>query len=143
MATSKYPPPTGQPITASTDIRQRAISLLETLSNDKLPQAVEFLESLSQSPQADPTVIPIEEMPLLQTINRRLSPTERQRLDYLRLQLETEMITELERQELLKLSDRLEQQDAERAEALFQLAQLRRVNFAELLQEFLPSLKSI
>jgi hypothetical protein len=130
-------------MTASTDIRQRAISLLETLSNDKLTQAVELLESLSQSPQADPTVIPIEEMLLLQTINCRLSATERQRLDYLRLQLEAETITEPERQELLELSDRLEQQDAERAEAFFQLAQLRQVNFAELLQEFLPSPKSI
>jgi hypothetical protein len=130
-------------MTASTDIRQRAISLLETLPNDKLPQAVELLESLSQSPQVDPTVIPSEEMPLLQTINRRLPATEQQRLDYLRRRLEAETITEPERQELLKSSDRLEQQDAERAEALFQLAQLRKVNFAELLQEFLPSPKSI
>jgi hypothetical protein len=130
-------------MTASTDIRQRAISLLETLSNDKLTQAVELLESLSQSPQADSAVIPSEEVSLLQTINRRLPATEQQRLDYLRLQLEAETITEPERQELLKLSDRLEQQDAERAEALFQLAQLRQVNFAELLQEFLSSPKSI
>jgi hypothetical protein len=130
-------------MTASTDIRQRAISLLETLPSDKLSQAVELLESLSQSPQANSAVLPGEETPLLQIINRRLPATEQQRLDYLRLQLEAETITEPERQELLALSDRLEQQDAERAEALFQLAQLRNVNFTDVLQEFLPSLKSV
>jgi hypothetical protein len=42
-------------MTASTDIRQHAISLLETLPSDKLTQAVELLESLSQSPQSNPT----------------------------------------------------------------------------------------
>jgi hypothetical protein len=130
-------------MTASTDIRQRAISLLETLPSHKLIQAVELLESLSQSSPANPTTIPSEEIPLLQIINRRLPITEQQRLDYLRLQLEAETITELERQELLALSDRLEQQDAERAEALFQLAQLRNVNFADLLQDFLPSPKYV
>jgi hypothetical protein len=130
-------------MTASTDIRQRAISLLETLPSDKLTQAVELLESLTQSSQANPAVLPSEEMPLLQIINRCLPATEQQRLNYLRLQLESEKITEPERQELLALSDRLEQQDAERAEALFQLAQLRNVNFKDVLQEFLPSPKSI
>jgi hypothetical protein len=130
-------------MTASTDIRQRAILILETLPSDKLTQAVEWLESLSQSTQIAPASISEQEPSLLQIIHRRLPVAEQQRLDSLRIRLEAETLTEVERQELLVLSDRLEQQDAERAEALFQLAQLRNVNFTDLLAEFLPSPRSI
>jgi hypothetical protein len=46
-------------------------------------------------------------------------------LNYLRQQNETEEITETEHQELLIYVELIEKQDAERAEALIQLAQIR------------------
>jgi hypothetical protein len=126
----------------SVDIRQRAISLVETLPSDKLLQAVELLESLNQSAQPDSPIVSVPEVELLEMIHWRLPMADQQRLKYLRQRLEAETLTPLEHQELLALSDRLEQQDARRAEAIFQLAQLRNVEFSDLLDEFLPSPKS-
>jgi len=82
---------------------------------------------------------PNSETALLQIIQRRLSPEEQHRLSYLRQQNENEEITETEYQELLKYINRIEQQDAERAEALIQLAKLRQVDLKVLINEFLPT----
>ena len=57
----------------------------------------------------------------------------------MRQQNENEEITETEYQELLKYINRIEQQDAERAEALIQLAKLRQVDLKVLINEFLPT----
>lgn len=51
---------------------------------------------------------------------------------------ETGEITEAEHQELLMYIERVEQSDAERAEALIKLAQLRKVDLKALINEFLP-----
>jgi hypothetical protein len=72
-----------------------------------------------------------------------IQPTQERKKSFSSFTYKEATITEPERQELLALSDRLEPQDAERAAALFQLAQLRNVNFTDVLQEFLPSPKSI
>ncbi|BAZ87916.1 hypothetical protein [Dolichospermum compactum] len=128
-------------MTATTEIRQRAITLLEQLPGESLIKAVEFLESLSheflQLSAASKT--PNSETALLQIIQRRLSPEEQHRLSYLREQNENEEITETEYQELLKYINRIEQQDAERAEALIKLAQLRQVDLKVLIDEFLST----
>lgn len=126
-------------MTAPTEIRQKAITLLEQLPGESLVKAVEFLESLSHESlqlSAKPKT-PNSETALLQIIQRRLSPREQERLSYLREQNENEAITETEYQELLKYINRVEQQDAERAEALIQLAQLRQVDLKILIDEFL------
>ncbi|QYX30796.1 hypothetical protein [Sphaerospermopsis torques-reginae] len=128
-------------MTAPTEIRQRAITLLEQLPGESLVKAVAFLESLSHEYlqlSATPKT-PNSETALLQIIQRRLSPEEQERLSYLRQQHENEEITETEYQELLKYINRIEQQDAERAEALIQLAQLRQVDLQVLIDEFLPT----
>jgi hypothetical protein len=113
-----------------TEIHQRAIALLEQLPGESLVKAVEFLEVLShealqvsaaQQPSAD-------EAALLQTIQRRLSSEHQDRLAYLRQQNEMGVITDAEHKELLMYVERVEQQDAERAEALIRLAQLRQVS---------------
>jgi len=60
-------------------------------------------------------------------------------LAYLRQQNEIGVITDTEHQELLMYVERVEQQDAERAEALIKLAQLRQVDLKVLINEFLPT----
>lgn len=75
---------------------------------------------------------------MLQIIQQCLSPKEQDRLAYLRQQNEIGVITDTEHQELLMYVERIEQQDAERAEALIKLAQLRKVDLQVLIKEFLP-----
>ncbi len=60
---------------------------------------------------------------LLQVIDRRLLPDDQTRLDYLREQNENGDITEAEHQELLAFVSRVENEGAERAAAILQLAQ--------------------
>jgi hypothetical protein len=112
---------------APTEIRQRAIALLEQLPGESLVKAVEFLESLShQALQvSEIKTYKTRETDLIQIIQRRLSTEQQERLNYLRQQNETEEITETEHQELLIYVELIEKQDAERAEALIQLAQIR------------------
>ncbi len=122
-------------MTAPTEIRQRAITLLEQLAGESLVKAVQFLESLSNESLQ---ISSGKETNLLQIIQHRLSIEEQNRLSYLRQQNEVGEITEPEHQELLVYVDRIEQQDAERAQALIQLAQLRQVDLNVLVNEFLP-----
>lgn len=123
-----------------TEIRKRAIALLEQLPGESLVKAVEFLEALShEALQVSEAPNPqISEAALLQIIQHRLSPKEQDRLAYLPQQNEIGVITDTEHQELLMYVERVEQQDAERAEALIKLAQLRKVDLKVLINEFLP-----
>ncbi len=125
---------------APTEIRQRAIAILEKLPGESLVRAVEFLETLShEALQESETTPEVKETALLETIQRRLPPEDQKRLAYLRQRNEAEKITDAEHQELLVYIDRVEQQDVERAEALIKLAQLRQVDLKVLIQEFLPT----
>ena len=111
--------------------RQRAISLLERLPGEKLAQAIAALQELGENlTPYDP------EAELLQIISRRLPLKDQQRLEILRDRLQAETLSVNEHYELLQWVDRIEIQDAERATALFQLAQLRDVDFQTILQEF-------
>ena len=76
------------------------------------------------------------EAELLQIIGRRLPLKDQQRVEILRDRLQAETLSEDEHYELLQWVDRIEIQDAERATALFRLAQLRDVDFQTILQEF-------
>jgi hypothetical protein len=125
---------------APTEIRQRAIALLEQLPGESLVRAVEFLETLSHEALQELQTTPeANETALLEIIQRRLPPEEQQRLAYLRQRNEAEEITDTEHQELLVYIDRVEQMDAERASALIKLAQLRQVDLVVLIKEFLPT----
>jgi hypothetical protein len=133
---------------APTEIRKRAIpavscanALLEQLPGESLVKAVEFLEALSHEALQglETPKLQISETALLQIIQRCLSPEEQGRLAYLRQQNETGEITEEEHQQLLTYVERIEQQDAQRAEALIKLAQLRKVDLKVLIDEFLPT----
>jgi hypothetical protein len=128
-------------MTISIENRQKALSLLEKLSKESLNKAVEYLEKLSQNVQQEtvnPSIISNESQ-LIEIIQLCLSPDKQKRLDYLRQQNETGKITEQEHQELLNYVDQIEEQDAQRAEALIQLAQLRQVDLKIIVDEFLPN----
>jgi len=121
-------------MTAS-DIRQRARELVEQLPGSSLTKAVAFMETLHDDSGAE-----LEpEQRLLNQIQQQLSPEDQTRLTYLRQQKEAEIITDSEYQELLAFVERVEQQDAERAEALIQLAELRKVDLNVVVGEFLPN----
>lgn len=124
-----------------TEIHQKALSLLEQLPKESLNKAVEYLETLSQNAQQETinSTSFSNETQLIKIIQFRLSPHKQQYLDYLRQQNETGKITEQEHQELLNYVDQIEEQDAQRAEALIQLAQLRQVDLKIIIDEFLPN----
>ena len=127
-------------MSAPTEIRQRAKELVDQLSGESLTEAVEFLEALfSEASKVAPSKP--EEAALVQIIQRRLPEDDQTRLAYLRQRNESGELAEEEHQELLNYVDRVERQDAERAEALIQLAQLRGVDLKTLINDFLPSQK--
>ena len=129
----------------STEIHQKALSLLEQLPQKSLNKAVEYLETLSQNAQQGTISLTTlsNETQLIKIIQLRLSSDKQKRLDYLRQQNETGKITEQEHQELLNYVDQIEEQDAQRAEALIQLAQLRQVDLKIIIDEFLPNKLSV
>jgi hypothetical protein len=132
-------------MTIFTGNRQKALSLLEKLPKESLNKAVEYLETLSQNVQQETinSRTANNENQLIAIIQLRLSPDKQQRLDYLRQQNKTGKITEQDHQELLNYVEQIEQQDAQRAEALIQLAQLRQVDLKIIIDEFLPNKLSI
>ena len=125
----------------STEIRQKALSLLEQLPQQSLNKAVEYLETLAQNAQQETINLTSlsNENQLIKIIQFHLSSDKQKRLEYLRQQQETGKITEQEHQELLNYVDQIEQEDAKRAEALIQLAQFRQVDLKIIIDEFLPN----
>ncbi len=125
-------------MTVSREIRIRAIALVEQLPDESLTKALEFLEALSDeaSKVSETALVEPEEKALVQIIQHQLSRDDQTRLAYLRQQNEIGEITQTEHQELLAYVDRVESQDVERAEALIQLARIRKVELKTLLKEF-------
>jgi hypothetical protein len=72
---------------------------------------------------------------LLHQINRGLSSTAQRRYDELTAKRRAETLTAKEQRELLTLIDRIERADAERAQAVIKLAQLRRTSVVALADE--------
>ncbi len=121
-----------------TEIRQRAIELVEKLPQEMLSEAIDFLELLSKKAEQlkEEDELTAEEYTLMQIIQRRLSSEEQKRLDYLRDQNEWSELTEAEYQELLAYEDLLENQNVERVEALMKLAKIRQVDLETLNSQF-------
>jgi hypothetical protein len=113
--------------------RQQAIALLEKLEEDRLPDAIAALEALNQPVLQ---ISSAEEADLIRLINERPPLAKTQRLEWLRQKLEAETLTEAEREELVGMAEAIEIQDAERARAMFELAKLRGVDLAVIVQEF-------
>jgi hypothetical protein len=121
-----------------TEIRERAIELVENLPQEMLNEAIDFLESLSKKAEQIKrgNELNTEEYTLIKIIQRRLSIEEQKRLDYLRKQNEWSELTEAEYQELLVYEDLLENQNVERLEALMKLAKIRQVDLETLNSQF-------
>ncbi len=116
------------------DIRQRAITLLDQLPQNKLVVVVQLLEVLAETAPQTPTNS--AEAPLLATIQWQLPISEQSRLDDLRDRCEWGELSDAEHQELLSYEDRLEHHRVERLEALIALAKLRNLDLISLNQQF-------
>jgi len=127
-------------MTVATENRQKIIQLVEQLPEESLTEVIELLNTLHQrtsQPKLLPSANPEER--LLQTIHRKISPEDQARLDYLRqLNENGDDMTAAEYQELLTFVSRIEKEDAERVSAIFQLAQLRKVDPLSLITKFAP-----
>jgi excisionase family DNA binding protein len=79
-------------------------------------------------------VLPIEEADLLDRINQGVSADLRAEYQALRAKCEAEALTEAEHEQLIHLSNQIEQWGAQRLEALATLAQLRQVALPTLME---------
>lgn len=124
----------------TTEMRQRVIQLVDRLPPESLPEAIALLESLSikAHPISQNTEATAEELTLIATIQRCLSPEDQKRFDELREQNEWGTLTETEHRELIQYIEEIEDRDVERTEALMKLARLRHVSLESLLKEFNP-----
>ncbi|ODH01315.1 hypothetical protein A4S05_29390 [Nostoc sp. KVJ20] len=121
-------------MTPATDIRRRAIELIEQLSEERLSAVVQLLEFLSE-PSKFAASNPIE-LALVEVIQRRLTPNEQKRLEELRKRGEWGELTDMEHEELITYEDQLEQLRVERLEALMELARLRNMDLLTLNRQF-------
>ncbi|MBD2527866.1 hypothetical protein, partial [Nostoc sp. FACHB-133] len=121
-------------MTPATDIRRRAIELIEQLSEERLTAVVQLLEFLSE-PSKFAASNPIE-LALVEVIQRRLTPNEQKRLEELRKRGEWGELTDMEHEELIQYEDQLEQWRVERLEALMELARLRNMDLLTLNRQF-------
>ena len=122
-------------------LKEILLQELETADNRLITEAIDWLRLRKHNAVIHPADLaqPVES-DLIHIINQRLRPDQQTRLLELRHHLEAETLTESERIELLTLTDVIEQQDAERAKALYQLAQIRNVDLTIILNEFRPTL---
>ena len=103
------------------------------LEPNELEQVVNQLIALQARQRA--VSLSTTETDLLQQINQGLPPTIRPRYEELNAKLHEETITPAEHEELLQLSDQIEQADAERLRHLIALAQLRQVSIDTLMDQ--------
>ncbi len=77
---------------------------------------------------------PKTEAQLIQQINIGLSPPDWQQYHTLIAKRQAEILTQIEHQQLIAISDRLEKLNVQRIQALIQLANLRQQSLPELMQ---------
>ncbi|WP_375515606.1 hypothetical protein [uncultured Nostoc sp.] len=122
-------------MTPATDIRKRAIELIEQLSPEKLSAVVQLLEFLSEPSQ--PVISNHQEVVLLEVIQRHLASDEQKRLQDLRDRCEWGELTAIEHEELIQYEDQLEHWRVERLQALIELAKLKKIDLLTLNRQFL------
>ncbi|PZV00241.1 MAG: STAS/SEC14 domain-containing protein [Leptolyngbya sp.] len=107
------------------------LSGVAQLDTDELRNFVERVSLMLAQRKA--ASLPELEANLLQAINQGLSGEIQHRYSELQAKLQDEAIAPEEHQELLQLIDVVEQADADRLQALVELAQLRGVNLPDLM----------
>jgi hypothetical protein len=125
---------------SSVDIRQRAISIIEQLPQNKLEAVVQLLEVLAE-PVPQTSTAP-EERRLVETIQRQLPEEEATHLNELRERCEWGELSEAEHQELIRYEDLVEQYRVDRLQALIELAKLRNLDLVNLNQQISNSANS-
>lgn len=119
-----------------TEIRQRAMDLVEHLPQERLVEAVELLESLFGNDRKTGEETPSQaEIELLEIVQRRLPPEEEARLEELDDRNEWGELSEAEYNELLTRIERVEHQNVQRVAALMELAKIRKVDLVTLMSE--------
>ncbi|WP_271254867.1 hypothetical protein [Pseudanabaena sp. Chao 1811] len=106
------------------------VAQLDTPDLEKLLIQVRQVLAHRQKPN-----LPAIEIELLQKINQTLPDEVQQQYNGLSEKMRLGVITPNEHQELLKLIDIVEQNDADRLQHLIQLAQLRNISLPELMQQ--------
>lgn len=114
----------------STDQLLQAVKQLRAAELDAFAEQVLALRASRQAPH-----VPRTEAELLLKINEGLPEDFRKRHDELLARRQAETLTPDEHRELIQMGDQLEQQEAERLEALTTLAQLRRTTLAKLMHD--------
>jgi len=122
---------------AETITRAQVIALIDTLPSNTLPELAQFAEFLRfRTHPRGAVAFTVEEQSLIEIIQRRLAPEQQRRLDALREKDDLGQLPDAERAELLALVEKIETADAQRAQALVDLARLRHVPVAVLMHEF-------
>lgn len=104
----------------------------QALVRQKLAIGLPLRDAPQQGAIASP---PPSEAELAEQIQHALPPDIQQRYRDLREKLQAEMLTDPEYQELLTLSDTVEQADVDRLRRLITLAQMRQVSLPDLMQQ--------
>ena len=112
----------------ATVAREQVIELIDDLPSESLAELVRFIEFLRFRSGHEKSARAAEaEAPLRAIALRRLPPEDERRLSFLRARKDEGRLLPEEHAELLAYVDRIEREDAERAQALFDLARLRNV----------------
>jgi hypothetical protein len=120
----------------ATVAREQVIDLIEGLPSESLQELVRFIEFLRfRGGQEAKTPIDDAEAPLIAIIRRHLPPEDQRRLSALRASKEERPLTPEEHTELLAYVERVEREDAERAQALLDLSRLRKMPLATLMTD--------
>lgn len=110
--------------------------LLDGIAQLDLPELERFAFKVSNLvAQRKSPYLPQRESELLQQINRSLPAKKRQRYADLNAKLLDATITVVENQELGELIEQIEQADVERLQGLVELAQLRNMPLARLMEQ--------
>jgi hypothetical protein len=110
--------------------------LLEALDQMSLSEMEQFLDqALALRAQRRAPALSQSETELLIKIGRGLAENHQARLRALVARRQAEALDAQEHEELLQLTDELEQLEAERAEAMIQLATLRGVSLTQLMAD--------
>src|SRR3954463_10392722 len=115
----------------TTVAHEQVIDLIEDLPSETLPDLVRFIEFLrfrsgQDHAQEKKSAASTEaEASLMAIALRRLPPVDQRRVSLLRARKEEGQLTPEEHAELLSYVERIELEDAERAQALLELSRLR------------------
>ncbi len=115
------------------------------VSREELLQAIQQLdktefaglvtEILSLRAQRAAPILSADETALLQRVNQRLTDADQRRRAQLLENLAAETLTAEEHTELIRLNDEAERLNAQRLEALVQMAALRQVSLRQVMQD--------